>query len=327
MISVSENRKNGVLPLIIASILWGTTYIFFKYYVEETNFFIPWFFRLLFALISALPLFIILNRKRSIRSQVFYFKQKGVYLLAFLSILSSFSQMLGATLTTSSKNALFINSYVIFIPVLSYFLLKDKINAKHLVGILIGLLGLFFLTSTTNLFNYSGGVFLGDILCFLGGILWAFYIILSKKLMDNTKIHFEPLNLALSSLIISFILILPFIPFQYHTFSQIPTYPLETWLSFAYLGVICTSVGYIFYYRGLEKISATGTSFILLLQIIVAIFLGIFFLSEVLSMFQVFGTVLLLSAIVITNLKRLPRFNFVRKLTIRRIRPRPFKTK
>ncbi|MHA1649091.1 MAG: DMT family transporter [Candidatus Helarchaeota archaeon] len=298
----TTSSKKDTLAIILAAILWGTSFLFVKTSVDYfQDFFVGLFYRMLFAFLTSIIAFLIINF-RILRTNLFYFKRPSVYILSILNIGGYFFQFLGATWTISSKIALLINATAIFVPIISYFLLKENFNYKKVVGIFIGVIGLIFLTTGGNFQTLLEGEFLGDLFCLIGGLFWAFYIVLSRKLLHDGKTDYKPLNIALSTTILSFIFLIPLVPFYSGFLSPTFTFTLQIWLELLYMGTFCTVLAYILYFAGMRSISATSAAFILLLEPTIAVILGIILLSEVFAIFSIIGAFLILGAIIIVNL-------------------------
>ncbi|HUY00760.1 MAG TPA: DMT family transporter [Candidatus Deferrimicrobium sp.] len=303
----SSSSKKSYIALIATAAIWGTSFLFITTSVEAVgdNYFVSLFFRLLFGLLSSAILFLVLNIK-VMRSQLFYFKRKVVYILAFLNFGGLFFQFIAATLTVSHKLALLVNCHVIFVPFISYLMLKERLNYKRIIGIIIGIIGLILLVTGGNFQTLLEGELLGDIYCLIAAVFWAFYIVLTRKLFykneENSKSIYKPLNLSLITTILSFILLLPLIPFYFSTFGITQSFTLNIWLQFLYLGIICSTFAYLLYFYGLKSISATNASFILLVEPTVAIILGILILSEVFLIFSIIGASLIITSIAILSL-------------------------
>ncbi len=96
---------------------------------------------------------------------------------------------------------------------------------------------------------------------------------------------------------------------------QIPTALSITALaSILYLGVIATTLGFIFYYYLLTHLTATRVSLINLVSPVLALLVGHFFNNEHLTLKVLFGTLLIISALFIHEIfERLPAFKSKQK--------------
>ncbi len=300
--------RNAYLALIAAAIFWGTSFLFIKNTVEsleglvgDASYFLTLFIRLFFALISSLVLFFILNF-RIVRSELFYFKRLNVYLLALLNIAGYLCQFLGALTTGSAKLALLVNTNVIVVPIVSYFVLQESLNNRKLSGIASGIIGLILITSGGFFSSLLEGELIGGIFSMCSGIFWGFYIVLTRKVLSSSNTPFKPLNLSLTTTILSFLFLIPLIPLYFNSLFSIPAISSGIWAELVYLGIICTTVAYTFYCIGLKSMPAVNATFILLLETVVGVFLGIVFRHELFTLFSIIGAVLIIAAMIIINL-------------------------
>ena len=71
------------------------------------------------------------------------------------------------------------------------------------------------------------------------------------------------------------------------------------WVSIVYLAVFCTSLTFLLWQYGLQEFSATASSIVLLLEILVAVAIGVAFLGERMAGWAVVGGVLVTLAAVL----------------------------
>jgi drug/metabolite transporter (DMT)-like permease len=134
------------------------------------------------------------------------------------------------------------------------------------------------------------------------GIFWGFYIVLTRKVLSSSNTPFKPLNLSLTTTILSFLFLIPLIPLYFNSLFSIPAISSGIWAELVYLGIICTTVAYTFYCIGLKSMPAVNATFILLLETVVGVFLGIVFRHELFTLFSIIGAVLIIAAMIIINL-------------------------
>lgn len=302
------NSKGAILVLIGAAIIWGTSFILVDRTVDQLDtsfphlgFLISLFYRLFFAFVSSLLIFIGCNLK-ILRSQLFYFKRKTVYLLTFLNIGGYLFQFLAAAYTDSAKLALLVNANIILVPLLSYRWLHETINYRKIGGMIIGVVGLFFVTTGGLFIGLLEGELFGNLISLFGGVSWAFYILLSRKVMAEENTRYKPLNLSLITTFLSFIFLIPLSLVFYIPFTSAVLDATFPWWELTYLGVLCTTIAYWLFYVGIKSVSATNTTYILLLETVLGVFIGIVIGSELFTIFTAIGAGLVFLSIIIINL-------------------------
>lgn len=298
----SASSKKGILSLIAAGLLWGTSFLLVDNTVDQLNqvyegagYAISLFARLFFAFLSSLIIFTVFNIKM-IKSQLFYFKRKNVYILTLINAGGYIFQFLAASFTESARLALLVNASIILVPILSYLWLHESMNYRKISGILIGVIGLGLVTRAS-----LEGELVGNLISLLGGICWALYIVLGRKILAQEDTEYTSLNLSLTTTVLTFVFLIPLLFIYYTPFTTAFTIPSFPWWELVYLGIVCTTIAYSLYYIGLKSVSATKTTYILLLETVLGVFLGIILGAEIFTIFTVIGAALIFASIIIIN--------------------------
>lgn len=295
--------------LITSALLWGTSFPVVELNLRYlgVNFYILFIFRYLIALISSFIIIIVLKKSKDFLIIV---KDYRIVLLGLFNMLTISVAYLGQSLTIAGKAALLINLNLIFVAILSVFVFKkEKVDKFKIIGILLGLAGAYFLTIGFNFEDLFSGTIIGDIIMLVSGFFWAIYVILLRKIYienEDSKI-FTPLLISHTTFFYCFLFgLIPLIYFITFTPNLIilPT-SSTSWVSILYLGLICTTLSYFFYNKGLQKRSATLAAIILLIEVLAATLLGILFLpnNTYFTLDFLIGAVFIIAAIVISSIK------------------------
>lgn len=84
-------------------------------------------------------------------------------------------QIVGLKYTTASNSAFITSLYVVFTPFIAYFILKDKLELRDFVSLIIAVIGLYLISGASLKFNR------GDLLTVLCALSFAFQIVLVQK--------------------------------------------------------------------------------------------------------------------------------------------------
>lgn len=143
--------------------------------------------------------------------------------------------------------------------------------------------------------NGHASVHMGGIALALGaGMAFAFYTNVSKKLMMRE----EALPAVAMTFSVCALLLLPFsVSEGYSWIAQ--SHNLWPML---FMGVMCTSVAYLLFLSGLQKISSSSAVTLSLAEPLTAAILGVFFVGEYLSMTSWVGVAMLLGGILVLTL-------------------------
>ena len=225
-----------------------------------------------------------------------HLREWDTWTLGIFNGLAFLCQFVGLQYTTASKGALLNNINVVFIALLSVRFLKERIGGFLVASLLLGLLGVFMVTTDGNPGNLVGGEMKGDLTIFAAGIIWSFYIVLQKRMVSTRDVNI----LELTTWIVLITSIVTFAPALLDP--GLPTISGTGWLLIVYLAAFCTLGAFILWIMGLQKLSATSTSILVLLEVFWALFLAWWFLGESITFFGAIGGVFIIFAAVLTNL-------------------------
>jgi len=173
-------NKQFVADLLLLSVafIWGVTFVVVQNAIQILP---PHLFNGIRFLIAALFLCLLIihpNYRIKFTKDTIKF---GIILGLFLFLGYAF-QTLGLVYTTSSKAGFITGLSVMMVPLLSVWLLKEKLKSISIIGALTGTAGLFFLTTG----DFSA-LNLGDALVLLCAFAFAFHIIFTDKYSKKYK--------------------------------------------------------------------------------------------------------------------------------------------
>jgi drug/metabolite transporter (DMT)-like permease len=128
------------------------------------------------------------------------------------------------------------------------------------------------------------------------GVGWSFFIVYSKKFIDDAEDSFQFMSWVL------FITVLPLIPFVPLSSNVSLNLPVEAWAAIAYTAVFCWIVPYYLWLKGLKHISSVTSTIILLTEPVVAVILSYFMLGEGFTLISGAGAMLIIMAIILVSL-------------------------
>ena len=213
--------------------------------------------------------------------------------LALTSIALPFPLISYATLYANSGYTAILNATTLmFASLIAYFWLKDRLGLYKLLGIVIGFSGIVILTFDEKSVDIGAGL-LPTIAALLGACCYGFSACYARKYL----LDLHPLMIVGGSQVIAAIILLPF---------AILTWPLESpntsaWFSVAILGILCTSLANLSYFRLIARIGVTRTVAVTYLIPIFGIFWGYLFLNESITKFIVIGCGLILLGVGFIN--------------------------
>ncbi|MBM6619318.1 DMT family transporter [Bacillus suaedaesalsae] len=173
-----KKRLLADIILLFVAFIWGATFVLVQ---QAISFLEPFTFnavRFLFAAFLLLIWFILFNRDqvKKINKKLFI---SGLFIAACL--FSGYAlQTMGLLYTTSSKAGFITGLSVVLVPLLGFFILKQKPRAIAVIGSLVAVAGLFLLS-----FGDSFLLNKGDVLVLGCAIAFAMHIILTGKYTND----------------------------------------------------------------------------------------------------------------------------------------------
>ena len=173
----------------------------------------------------------------------------------------------GLNLTSPINASILMISIPIAVIIFSYFMLDEKITHRKVIGILLGAGGAAYLIISSGASAKNSSI-LGDVLCLINAVSYAFYLVLAKPLMAKYK----PVTVMAWIFFFGFIYVLPF---GYSQFMAVEWTQLNGLKIFSILYVvICTTfLVYLLNIFALKIVRPTVVSIFTYLQ---PIFAGFF---------------------------------------------------
>lgn len=292
---MAPSRRRDYALVLLASVMWGTSFPGSKLTVGVVD---PLLLTPLRVGIGALSGFLVLAFLR--RLDVRVFRSPYVWVLGALNAIGFDLQNVGISLTTASKTALLVNVNVVFIAILMALVFRERVTAAKVAGILVGVFGVVVLATEFNPASLEGGQFAGDVLVFLGGAVWAFYVIGVKEMVDRGGDY-----VGLTAGILATTALYATIPVL--LLGIAPPTATEGWFGIAYLGLVPTFFPLLLYVYSMRTISPTISALLILLEVVVAAFLSFALLADPISAYTLLGGALILGgAYVVTLGEKIP---------------------
>lgn len=285
------------LALLCVAFFWGTTFLAIRVGVET------------------IPPFILAGIRNLISGSIIFcylFSQKKLekvsprqFLHAF--ILSILMIVLANGLTTYSEKyitsglASLISTLSPFcVLVLNLLFGYEKLSVKTVIGILLGMFGIFLIyqSSLSDLLipEYRHGIFA----LLLAILAWAFGTIIMKRGNENALTML--MNVCVQMLIAGVILT----SVQFYVTPNISTltWSLNSIFAMIYLAVFGSVVGYVAFSYLLTQLPSTKVVVLSYVNLVVALFLGWLILDEIITSRIITAAILIISGVVIVNYKR-----------------------
>lgn len=199
-------------------------------------------------------------------------------------------QTIGLQYTTPSKNAFLTALNVVIVPFIAFLILKKKIGIKGIFGAVMAVVGVGLLSLDSN---FSLG--LGDGLTIICAVGFAFQIFLTSEFVKKYRATALNFVQMLTAFVLSFVCMFCF----GQTSFDVST---KGWLSVLYLGVISTTLCYLLQTASQRYVDETKAAIILSMESVFGTLFSIIILHEVITPRMVIGSIVILAAVIISNL-------------------------
>ena len=198
----------------------------------------------------------------------------------------------GLNLTTPINASIIMVSTPILVLILSHFILKDKINTKKLVGIILGFSGAAFLIIRGGKFNLGVNTMLGNLLILINATSYGLFLVLVKPLMSKYK----PLTVMkwVFTFGLAYVVPVSLGPILRADFGAIPN---TIWLSIGYVILFTTVVAYFLNNYSLQRLSPSVNSSYIYMQPFLATVVALSFGKDHLSFIEIVASLFIFSGV------------------------------
>ena len=200
-------------------------------------------------------------------------------------------QYTGLGYTSASNTAVIANSRPIFVALLSAVLLAEPLRRSRVLGIITAFIGVLLLTTDGKLdtLSFSSTHAFGNFLIVLNAISGAIGLVYNKKTLSRLPV----LPVIVYSTTIGAVGLLPLAALELREIG-IPHVSLTAWGGVIYLAIFCSTIPYLFWYSALARLEAAQTAVFLFFVPVISVILSVVLLGERLTVYFVFGALLVL---------------------------------
>ncbi|UUV17652.1 DMT family transporter [Fusobacteria bacterium ZRK30] len=290
-------KKDGFVfsnySMVLSALFFSGAFIAGKFSVEEFPVFSLTFYR--FFIATILLFLILIYRKVELK-----LPKKEIFRILLLAIFGMTGYQLlffkALKYTTAINTSLILTITPVMTTIMALFFLKEKISFKSFLGIIISIVGVFFIITNGSIeviksLNFN----VGD-LFMLGAVFFMSinFIILKKSLKTM-----EPLKLtAYISLFATFLLI-PGLIYD-NPASYLGSVTIKGWYSLVYMAVFASVFAYLLQQVSIKKIGAINTSLYMNLIPLYSIILSYLILGENISLEKIVAGIIVIAGVIYT---------------------------
>jgi drug/metabolite transporter (DMT)-like permease len=288
--SSTIDRQSWLL-LIILSVLWGGSFFFVGVALRELPPMTLALGRVALAAAFIYPVFKIQGG----RLPTDLAGWKPFIVMGLLNNVIPFSLIFAGQARISSGLASVLNATTPLFTVLVLASFGDeKLFLRRVVGVLIGLIGVYVLRDPDLVQSESQIV--GMLLCLGGALSYGFAGLWGRRKFNTVP----PLTTATCQLISSSV-VMTVIAAAVDRPWQLPMPGLATWAALVGLAALSTALGYILFFKILARAGAANVMLVTLLIPVTAILLGVAVLGEPLSLRQIAGALVIAASLLVTD--------------------------
>ena len=287
------SKTISLLCALTCTFIWGTTFI-----AQDTgmNFIGPYLFnsvRFFVGFLVLLPFFLFFEKKHLKRelskNQSDFLKYS--FLIGLFLFLGSALQQISLLYTDVANAAFFTIFYVPMVPIIVFFLFKDKIHWSNWPSVVLCILGGYLLTNF-----YDATIRKGDALVVLGAIFWALHIIYVGKVIKNFNL---PILIGLiQTLTVSLLSVFGAILFEEINIDGIfkQTYQI------LYAGILSGGFAFVLQIYAQKNITPTPAAIIFSLEGVIATIAAWILLSQILNIDNIIGCIFIIVGVLISQI-------------------------
>ena len=292
----SSNRRQAIIALIIANLIWGAASPVFKWSLTTIPPFILAFLRFFIASLLILPF--AYKELKQIKLQLL----PKLIIFTFLGITFNISFFfLGLKLAPSINAAIIASIQPFILVIIGAWFLRENITRREMTAALISFLGILIIIIAPLIGDgYKAEMFLIGNLFFLLATLGAIGNTIVGKIILNK-------NNLLGITLISFLIgALTFLPFALYEHFQNPQWYLNIGVS-GYVGIVygavfASALAYHLYMVGLNGMEASETGIFGYLMPLAAVIIGVLFFSEAITLSFIAGSGLIIVGLILQEM-------------------------
>lgn len=291
-----KKEIHGHLLAFVTIIIWGTTFISTKILLKAISPIEILFLR--FAIGFALLLLICPHRLRiRERKQELYFAGAGLCGVTLYFLLEN----IALTYTFASNVGVIVSIAPFFTAILAhYFLDGEKLRLGFFMGFVLAAAGIFIIS-----FNGSSCLELnpmGDILALSAAVVWAAYSVLTKKI---SGFHYNTIQTTRRIFFYGLLFMLPaLLIFGFHPSIDQLIQPVNLF-NILFLGFGASALCFVTWNSAVKRLGAVKTSVYIYAVPVITVITSILVLHERITGIAVFGIVLTLSGLLVSQGRRL----------------------
>ncbi len=291
-------NRASLIDFTLLAAIWGLSFLFMRLATVEFGALPTAAVRVAVASVFLLPLLVMRGLGPQLRRN-----WKPVFAIGVLNSGIPFACFAFALLSITTGLSAILNATVpLFGAVVAWFWLKDRLTASRVLGLAVGFAGVAMLAWDKASFKPdASGIAPGwaVMACLLGTLCYGVAAIAAKRYLTGLPALVTATGSQLGATLGMALPALWFWP------AQMPG--LQAWLAVIAVGVVCTGIAYILYFRLIEQTGPARALAVTFLVPVFAVIYGVLFLGEKVTGWMILcGLVIVCGTALSTGLLKLP---------------------
>ena len=291
--AVWKQQLYGAICLTLAAAIWGGVYVVSKVVLDVIPPFTLLILRFAVALV-VLGSFVVARKA--------YIARKDYPLLmaiAFVGVTISISaQFVGTKLSTAHMGALITSASPAFIALFAVLLLKERLNWRQLVGILLATIGVVSVVGIPGAEDTASSM-TGNLILLVAAVSWGLYTVLSKK---ATQVY-SSLSVTTYAALFGLVFTSPAMVWELSVTPVSWDFGWEIWMGVLYIGMVSTAGAFYLWNKGFELMQAGSGAGFFFIQPIVGGLLGWLLLHEHLGIGYFIGAFFIFAGVALSTIQ------------------------
>jgi drug/metabolite transporter (DMT)-like permease len=205
----------------------------------------------------------------------------------------------GLSLTSPISASVIMVSTPMIVLVLSAIIMKERMQKRMVMGIILGLIGTAFLILYGRSIGTATNARLGNILVFVNAASYGFYLIIVKKLMDK----YNAFTFVKWIYLFGFLMVLPFGWSQFEAVNW-AIVPMDIYWKIAFVVVVSTFITYLLNLLTMKELKPTTVAVFIYLQPVFATVFAIGLGKDDLSLIKIISAILIFVGVYMVTQKK-----------------------
>jgi drug/metabolite transporter (DMT)-like permease len=234
-------------------------------------------------MVIALPVLLAVILVKRVRLE-FKGHRRGLLISSAIITVHFFIQITGIQYTSATNTGWIISVTPLVMAVLAYLVLKERISASAIVGIIVATGGILLLVSGGDITDLGWLSSVGDWLVLASAHTWALYTIATR---DVSRAH-NPAAVTFAILTPSAMVVLAIMAFT-SDWSKFLHLPAEALVALLFLGLFAMAMAQWFWQEGVARVGAAEAGIFLYLEPLATTALAVPYLNEQFGLFTAIG--------------------------------------